>query len=399
MDKFTRYLKDVWSLTQAQFQPKKAAHLNVVMGNVSGDMDSVVCSILLGYYLTYKHKFYEETKEDIDPENVGEEQIKKFHVPILNMNKVDLDARSDIIMHLENVGVDHKHIPAYDEIDVKHYAENGALGVSLVDHNFPDYTQEYMIPHVEYIYDHHHEKEAEYPNLKFKDIRFCGSAGTLVAKALLEDEDWKDELVDETVAWFASAPILIDTVNFKEAQRGKKWDQVDEDTFKLVKAKAGDKIPENYFRTLYEEKTDPQKNVDLGFHLLQRKDYKNYKMGDLILGISTMFIDLRTCVEKFGGDNMIEEFNKILDERNLSMYMILTHYEENHDVRRQVLTYSRDKDLADKLISLFDHLEVLDLEEMKLDKLEDNDHIKVWQNHSTSYSRKKIEPHIRKHFE
>jgi len=296
----------------------------------------VVCSIVLGYYLTYKQGFYEEVKDEIDPENLSEEQQKKFFVPVLNMNKEDIVARSDIIHHFELNGINYMEIPAYDEIDLRHYAEQGTLRANLVDHNFPDCNQEYLVEHVERIYDHHFEKPAEYPNMVFKDIRFCGSAATLVANAMLNDEELKSELLDHQVAWFASAPILIDTVNFKEKQRGKKWDQIDEDVYKLVKEIAGDTIPEDYFRTLYLKKTDVQTNINLGFRLLARKDYKNYKINDELLGISTIFLDLNICDNEFGAENLVKEFDDIMKERNLSMYMVLTHYEEDHDVRRQI---------------------------------------------------------------
>jgi hypothetical protein len=44
---------------------------------------------------------------------------------------------------------------------------------------------------------------------------------------ILEDEEWSSKLLDsQTVQFFAPA-IIIDTVNFKESQRGKKWDQID----------------------------------------------------------------------------------------------------------------------------------------------------------------------------
>ncbi|CAI2371092.1 unnamed protein product [Moneuplotes crassus] len=398
MEKFTRYLKDAWALTQALYAPKKASFINVSLGNVSGDMDSVVCSIVLGYYLTYKQGFYEEVKDEIDPENLSEEQQKKFFVPVLNMNKEDIVARSDIIHHFELNGINYMEIPAYDEIDLRHYAEQGTLRANLVDHNFPDCNQEYLVEHVERIYDHHFEKPAEYPNMVFKDIRFCGSAATLVANAMLNDEELKSELLDHQVAWFASAPILIDTVNFKEKQRGKKWDQIDEDVYKLVKEIAGDTIPEDYFRTLYLKKTDVQTNINLGFRLLARKDYKNYKINDELLGISTIFLDINICDNEFGAENLVKEFDDIMKERNLSMYMVLTHYEEDHDVRRQILAYSHNTELVEKLKDLFSNGEDFSTEPLTENKLNDIENCYVWQNNYTSQSRKKIEPLIRKHF-
>jgi inorganic pyrophosphatase/exopolyphosphatase len=292
MDKFNRYIKDSWKITEALYTTKKSSIINITLGNVSGDMDSVVCSILYSYYLTYKNGFYEEEEEkELNPEELSEERLAKFVIPMLNMKHEDLEARSDILYHFETTGVEKDKIPATNVVDLDYFSKEGKMTVNLVDHNIPDCTQEHLCQYVARIVDHHSEKEADYPKLEHKDVRFCGAAGTLVVKEMLEDTIWKDILIDKHVALFACAPILIDTVNFKEKMRGKKWDQVDEDVFKQLKEIAGDHIPDDYFQNLYIKKTDIETNIKLGFHLLARKDYKNYKLKDGLLGISTIFLE------------------------------------------------------------------------------------------------------------
>lgn len=355
MDRFGKYLKDSWAITQAIYAHKKAHPLNISIGNVSGDMDSVVGAIVLGYYLTYQSGFYGEEEKELDTESLDDERLQKFFVPMINMHQADLEARSDIIHHFEVCGVNKDHIPGTDNIDLVHYANEGKLGVNLVDHNLPDYTQEFLTPFVERVLDHHEDLNADYPNIKHKDVRFCGAAGTLVAKLILDDSEWCEKLMDKNVALFACSPILIDTVNFKEKLREKKWSQIDEDIYNRLKDIAGDHMPADYFKTLYHLKTDEETNLKLGWHLLARKDYKNYKYADdKILGISTVFLSLEACEREYGAEKMKEEFEKIMDERNLNMYMILTHYSQDNDVKRQVLTYSRDLDLAAQLKEFFD---------------------------------------------
>lgn len=399
MEKFNRYLKDLWILTQHVYKPKRDFHLNVALGNVSGDMDSVVCSILLGYYLTYKQGFYEEEKDEVDPESITDERCSKFCMPLLNMAQSDIEARSEILHHFDQVGVNKHELPATDIIDLKHYADLDKLGVNLVDHNHPDCTQEFLQGYVERIYDHHSEKKTTYPKLVEKDVRFCGSAGSLVAKLILEDSDWKDTLLDKDIAFFASAPILIDTVNFKEKMRGKKWDEVDKEIFDSLKEIAGDHIPDNYFDTLYDMKTDVQTNINLGLHLLLRKDYKNYMMGETKMGISTIFISLDVVEEHFG-DIVKQEMDNIMKEKELAMYTILTHYEVDDDVRRQVCSYAQDEALANKLLDLYDGMQPpINLERVDFGRISEVPNANCWQNHSTDYSRKKFEPFIREYFE
>lgn len=399
MERFNRYLSDAWAISQAHYANKKTLTLNVTLGNVSGDVDSVACAIVLGFYLSHKDGFYdEEEKGDFDAENLSEERLAKFHVPMLNMLQKELNARSDIVHHFENSGVDKDKIPALNNIDLQYYASEGRLSVSLVDHNVPDCTQEFLTPHVVRILDHHQEKVVEYPRMEYKDIRFCGSAATLVAKLMLEDELWREKLLDKDVVFFCSAPILMDTANFKEKLRGKKWDQIDEDIYKTLMEIAGDRIPEDYFETLYHKKTDIQTNLNLGWHLLARKDYKNFQINELRLGISTVFLDLDVCEREFGPERMREEFEDILQEKDLHMYVVLTDYEHEGETRRQVLSYSNDDVLAHRLKDLFDNVKEINLEPIHVGKLTEIENCWTWQNHSLDYSRKKFEPFIRAYF-
>ena len=400
MERLTRYVKDAWNITQALYVTKKAARLNIALGNVSGDMDSVIGSIILGYYLTYKNDFYaEEEKDDLDVENLSEDRLSKFVVPIINMNNKELEARHDIICHLEKSGVVRDQIVSYDMLDMDYFVSQDNLEVNLVDHNHPDCNQEQLIPYVTNIYDHHLDKETEYPKIKYKDVRFCGAAVTLVVNAILEDADLADKLVDDKVALFFCSAILIDSVNLSEDLRGKKWDQIDEDTYKKLKSIAGETIPDDYFKELYHNKVDEKINIALGYNLLARKDYKNFKMGNgLMIGISTVFLDIKICEKEFTAEKLVDEFKDIMKERGLDLYVILTHYEDE-GVKRQILSYSTDKELSDKAVELWEGIEDIKLDRIEVGALKDVEGCYVWQNHATSYSRKKFEPFIRKFYE
>lgn len=395
MERFLRYMRDAWLITQSLYVTKKRSTINLALGNVSGDMDSVIGAIMMGYYYTFKEGFYTEDEKETDVEALDDERLSKFFVPVLNMNNTDLEARSDIIYHLEQSSINRSELVSIDMLDLEYFANENKLGVNLVDHNYPDCNQEFLIPHIERIIDHHTEIEVEYPKLKYKNIRFCGAAATLVTQLLFEDEELKDTILDARVAFICAAPILIDTVNFKEKQRGKKWDQVDEDVYKLVKEYADSIIPEDYFKTLYFKKTDEQLNFDLGWYLVARKDYKNYKVkSGAMVGISTVFVDIRSCEKHFGADLMVEEFNKIMDERHLDIYMILTHYNDG-EVRRQIVTYTRNQEYNEKLVDLWTNIKEMNTERIEVGELTNKENVSIWQNQSTDYSRKKMEPFFR----
>ena len=95
----------------------------------------------------------------------------------------------------------------------------------MVDHNAPDCFQEHLAQHVVGVIDHHEDKH-RFDSLQLKDVRFCGAAVSLVAKRMLDECP-----VDKELAFLMGAPIIIDTVFFKESMRGKKWDEIDHEVY------------------------------------------------------------------------------------------------------------------------------------------------------------------------
>ena len=76
--------------------------------------------------------------------------------------------------------------------------------------------------------------------------------------------------------------------------------------------------------------------------MLARKDYKNYDFGGTYMGISTVFLSLETIVGEFGATYLREEFDKLMEEKGVEVYSVLTHYNDG-EVRRQMLLYSKNR--------------------------------------------------------
>lgn len=51
-------MEDAYRFTQEIVTNKPECPLNIAIGNVSGDVDSVVGAVLMGMWLTYKKGFY-----------------------------------------------------------------------------------------------------------------------------------------------------------------------------------------------------------------------------------------------------------------------------------------------------------------------------------------------------
>jgi len=316
------------------------------------------------------------------------------------MYQKDLDARVDITHHLANVGVDKQKIPALDTIDLKHYAEDRSLSVCLVDHNEPDCTQDYLIPHVTRVVDHHQDKNTEYPRINHKDVRFSGSAISLILEELGKDKKWVDKLLTPKVAYLSVAPILLDSDNMNKDLKSTKWGNVDEKALKLIQDKSDNIIPSNYFDDLYFQKTDTKINLNLGFSLLQRKDYKNYKIAGKTWGISVIFMDLETINKEFGSETFKKELHKIVEEKQLDMYAIMTQFKTPNSTRigRQLCIYSPKRSNLFLMQDLFENTDKIKLDPLQVGKISKLEYVYCYTNDSQEFSRKKFEPVIRDYF-
>ena len=133
MEHFKKYMADAWNFTNSLVKNNKGAHLNICLGNVSGDMDSVIGSMIMGYYLTMKNYYSTDVSELTE-----EEKLAKFYIPVLNLTREELHARLDIIHHLKIGEIVPEELPSIKDIDLDHWISNKNLSVHLVDHNKQD---------------------------------------------------------------------------------------------------------------------------------------------------------------------------------------------------------------------------------------------------------------------
>ena len=177
------------------------------------------------------------------------------------------------------------------------------------------------------VLDHHIDK-AEYDELlEFKDVRICGAAVTLILCHIFFD-GLQDQILDKEGAFFICAPIIIDSKWFNIDLYKKKWTDLDRTNFdKLVKIVS---IEESYFKELWRLKTDEEVNLSLGWSPLTRKDYKNYDFNGTIMGISTVFLSEKFITDSFDKETIKAEITKLMEEKGLKLYGLLTHYEDKH---------------------------------------------------------------------
>ena len=93
-------------------QPLGDRPMHIVLGNETGDLDSVVCSITLAHYLTLS--------------------TPAQYIPLMAFNRSELALRTEVLYVLKRAGLDPQHLIFRDEI---HKWEHWVVSVTLVDHS------------------------------------------------------------------------------------------------------------------------------------------------------------------------------------------------------------------------------------------------------------------------
>ena len=153
------------------------------------------------------------------------------------------------------------------------------------------------------------------------------------------------------------------------------------------------------FDRLFNAITDIEMNLSIGIENLLIKDFKTYfiiNKGQTGVGLGTITVPLSLLIQKFTLPHIGEAIKKLMDERNLSYYGILTNYldKSTSEYKKEVLLFN---DSRHSQVDAFDdfvaHLEAHDGFKLnnRVNTFEKNEKIIMWQVGNTKYSRKDFE--------
>lgn len=221
----------------------------LVMGNMSGDMDSIASAVALC------------------------SALGKTYLPLINIPRAELFLRKDVVYLFNLLKIDSANL--YFREDFPTLLQR-VSGVILVDHNVPSPDQEEVIPLVRRIIDHHRDAQFAYPKLENKVIAKTGSNASLILDAIQQKN------LSPEIALLLLAPLLLDTSNFQDTR---KVTAKDRKALQVLLSCAGALVPSNFYETLLENKlyADPARP-----DLLLKKDCKLYREGNLTYGISSL---------------------------------------------------------------------------------------------------------------
>jgi len=302
-------------LQTAKEAARQGKSLRVFLGNEASDLDSMASSVMYAC-------------------SRGGSAAGLTNVPVMNIPREDFNLRTEAVWLFKEAGVDTGNLLFLDELDLNALFAAGTSRLVLVDHNRLSAKQAGWADAVEEIIDHHADENL-YPNAK-KQIAPVGSAATLVAEALLAEGG-----IEAGVAALALGTILLDTVNLDpEAKRVTPRD--DAAAQKLLEIAQADR------KALFDSLQFEKFNVAaLSSRDILRKDYKQYRMGSLTVGMSSALLPLTDWIKK---DSTLDaNFASYCAECKLDVLLVMSAYTAP-DFKRELAVHANDPALRVRLV-------------------------------------------------
>lgn len=357
-----------------------------------------------------------------------------LHIPLLNIPKVDINLRPELLALLPHANIQQDHLITLDDLpdlsDIKEVLVPESTRWILVDHNaLQGELGAIYADRVVGVVDHHAD-EGKVPKETGEEPRIietsgsctslivnhcreawdslsAGTSSTGAAQAqgdtLMEDEA-VTSLWDAQVAQLALASVVIDTMNLEDEH---KTTQHDQDAVKYLEAKINQcaKIGAQFDRSAFFKEINNAKK-DLGSLTLEeilRKDYKQWTENELNLGTSAVVQPISFLKSKINNDKsntsyltLLHAANKFAQERDLCIFSIMTAFEtEDGNFAREVAVLAVDERGFDACKRFADSSsQKLQLNEADAD--ENGKHwFHIWKQGNLSASRKQVAPLLR----
>lgn len=332
----------------------------VVLGNEAADLDSMASSIAYGYLC-------QQVNSGLNA------------LPVIPIPRADFALRTEAVYVFNEAEINLADLVFMDEIDLDSLLENAAI--VLVDHNKIATALEEYSNTITGIIDHHKD-EALYLDASPRIITTIGSTSSLV----VEEFTKAGISISENLAILLGGTILLDTVNLTE-EGGRVTD--------ADRKAAAEILPlcpfsqQDFFDSVQEAKF----NVDgLSTNDFLRKDYKEWKLGESLLGIGSALLPVSDWVAL--DSNLATGFALFCKDRNLDLLLSMNAY-SNPDFRRDLVVFTESKDANDKLYTYLQE-QGMQLSVIKYPGKQQpaNGYIAFYSQGNLDISRKKLQPFL-----
>ncbi|TVR69557.1 MAG: hypothetical protein EA427_08045 [Spirochaetaceae bacterium] len=348
-EKLNRYLKS------ARMAASGTDPVICVVGNEAADLDSMASAVVYAYHRATR----------------GASAL-----PLINIPREDFKLRTEAVYLFEKAGVDLQALIFADEIDLGALKSAGRLSLVLVDHNRPAKSHATFTDVVTGVIDHHAD-EGLFQDAAVRVIEPVGSAATLVAREMLGGD--VSEL-DEGIATLLLGTILLDTVGLDpDAGRVTPGDQEIAD--RLLALTGADQ--KQLFDALQREKF----NVSaLDSSDLLRKDYKEWQMGDLRVGVSSVLLSISDWLDKDAA--LSRSLGTYAAARKLDLLLAMNAY-TSPSFTRELVVYCPDESVRNRVIPF---LEGGDLGLTPISSGAIDSDTRLYAQGNAGISRKKLQP-------
>ncbi len=287
----------------------------IVVGNESADLDSIISANLLAYAY---HK-------------IGVKNV----IPLINIERRDYKLRTESYGLLKRYEIDENDLIFIDDLNADLIKDAGETKIVVVDHNkLPDNLRAWDA-NVSAVFDHHQDVEM-YADASPRIFATVGSCSTLIAQFILENAAYLYQ--EEDFAILNISPILVDTVNLDLEQER----VTDEDIAMVNKLKA---FTSTDLQKLYDDLQFMKSDVSaLNSTDLLRKDYKQWANPKMIYGMASVPLSIVEWLKK--GEDMGAAFTNYMDENSLELLVIMTAYVEDSFKRELIVVAKSDEFLA-----------------------------------------------------
>lgn len=347
-------------LKEAKATVKANTIAQVVVGNESADLDSIISANLLAY--TYS--------------KMGVKNI----IPLINIKKQDYKLRTESYGLLKRYDIDENDLIFIDDINATIVSKPGDLKVIVVDHNkLPDNLRAWDA-NVTAVFDHHQDIDM-YAAASPRIFDTVGSCATLVANFVLDNAP--DIYKNEEFAILNISPILVDTVNLDPEQQ--RVTDADIDVVNKLKVFVNTDLQKLYDDLQYmKSDVSALSSIDL-----LRKDYKQWANPKMTYGMASVPLSIANWLKK--GEDIADACSDYMKENELEMLLVMTAYVED-SFKRELIVVAKSEDFMKGFISMLNE-KGLELSNYST-QLDSTLPIATFNQGGLGFSRKKIQPLI-----
>ncbi|CAG8465409.1 2335_t:CDS:2 [Ambispora gerdemannii] len=320
---------------------------------------------------------------------------KGIFLPVLQIPKDELTLRPECEYVFRRHEMDSDRFIYKEDLEVvlEGLMKNNELHIVLVDHNKLVPPWDKFANCVDAILDHH-EDEGLYLTASPRWIEPVGSACSLVVLSF--PEVWAADQLNghgRKLANLLLAPILIDTVCL-DVSKGRTTEKDQKAAnFLLNTLQISDHNA--FIAEYYNEIQKARRNIShLSTHDLLRKDYKEWVIGDVRIGISSVSLSVQAWLKRDQISTSINELASYASERKLDLLIVMTtHTHPQHGFQRDLVVYPfADLLKSQEFISKMEKSD-LGLETLIIDP--ENEDCRFYRQKNISWSRKQVYPFFR----